>query len=510
MLLWNHKKVLLQLIIIASILVASLGMVNLTPYAQSEQPETPDTVDTFNVYIPQLAQDYPWESPLGIESTNSLLATNTLLLRAADLQPGMARMGNQISWRELQPNAGGLIAWELLATFEEELRGLKENGIRPVAIIKDSPYWALDLQRALDKNDELTSCGPIAADKFDDFAAFLQQVVERYKTDEFNVHDWELGNEPDVDPTKVPKDYLFGCWGDIGDEEYYGGAYYGEMLKAVAPSIHQADPRARVWIGGLLLASPESQDPDLNGYPERFFKGILASGAAPYFDIVAYHSYAAYWDFYGSGISFDSDNGVGGPWDSWGGGTVGKARFLRQLMAEYGVNKPVVLNESGFGCIPDYEYCQAPEDLFFESQATHLVRFYIRSLSENIGGFIWYTLNGPGWRNTGLLDGSQQPRKVYYTYQYFSQKLRYARYQNAVNYGPGIEAYAFRVNSHRVHVLWAAEDQFLDIIVPASTFIEATDRDGNILYDQSNPPPQSGSDYLIQVGFEPIVITYNP
>ena len=173
----THKKALFQLIIVASILVASLGMVNLTPYAHSEQPETPDTADTFNVYIPQLAQDYPWELPLGIESTSPLLATNTLLLRAADLQPGMARMGNQISWRELQPNEGGSIAWELLATFEEELRGMKENGIRPLVIIKDFPYWALDPQRALDKNDELTSCGPIATDKFDDFAALSSKLL---------------------------------------------------------------------------------------------------------------------------------------------------------------------------------------------------------------------------------------------------------------------------------------------------------------------------------------------
>ena len=154
-------------------------------------------------------------------------------------------------------------------------------------------------------------------------------------------------------------------------------------------------------------------------------------------------------------MSFDYDIAISNGWYSLGGGTVGKARYLRQLMAEYSVNKPVVLNESGFGCVPDYTYCETPDDRFWESQATHLVRFFTRSLSENIDGLFWYTLNGPGWRNTGLLDGSQQPRKVYNTYQYLSQKLQYARYLNPVNYGPGVEAYAFRVNSHRVHVLWA-------------------------------------------------------
>jgi len=507
MLYWINKKALLQLMIIAIILVASLGVINLTSYAQSGQPETPDSLDIYKVFIPQLAQDYPWESPFGIESTAPLLATNTFLQRAADLQLGMARMGNHISWRELQPVEGGDIAWGLLATFEEELRGMKENGIRPLVIIKDHPYWALDPEKARDTNGDLTSCGPIADDKMDDFAAFVQEVVERYKTDEFNVHDWELGNEPDVDPTMVPRNGGYGCWGDINDQEYFGGEQYGRMLMAVTPAIRQVDSKARVWIGGLLLDKPQTPNPEEEGYPERFFKGILQAGAAPSFDIVAYHRYAHYFDFQGDGTSYDYD--ILGQWGNVGG-VIGKGRYLRQVMAEYGVDKPLVLNESGFGCIPDYLYCQASDDLFYESQATHLVRFSIRALSENVGGFIWYTLNGPGWRNAGLLDANQQPRKVYYAYRYLSQKLRFARYQSTADYGPGVEAYAFRVNSQRIHVLWAKEDQTLDVFIPASKFIEAADRYGNILFDQSNPPPQNGSDYVIPVGFEPILITNNP
>jgi hypothetical protein len=516
MLSWIDKKAILQLIIIASILVASLGVVNLRPYAQSDQPETPDAVDTYSVYIPRIIQDYPWESPFGIESTSPLLATNTLLQRAADLQPGMARMGNQISWRELQPSQGGPIAWELLATFEEELRGMKELGIRPLVIIKDSPDWALDWA----KNNKLLPCGPIAADKFDAFAAFVQQVVNRYKTDEFNVHDWELGNEPDVDPDIAPNPESFGCWGDIDDKNYYGGMHYGEMLKVVTPAIRQVDSQARVWIGGLLLDKPVTPNPDDVGYPERFFKGILQAGAAPYFDVVAYHRYAHYFDyFYPAGTSYDYDLSVPpnfppNPWESWGGGVIGKARYLRNVMAEYGITKPVVLNETGFGCIDRQEsgdYCETtPDDYFYESQATHLVRYFIRAWSENIGGFYWYTLNGPGWRNSGLLDAAQQPRKVYIAYQHLSQKLRYARYLNPVDYGTGVEAYAFRVSSQRVHVVWAIEDQSLNIFLPTNKFIEVTDRYGNPLYDQLNPPPQSGTDYVIQVGFEPILITRTP
>ena len=64
----------------------------------------------------------------------------------------------------------------------------------------------------------------------------MQQVAARYSKPEFNVHDWEIGNEPDMDPDFVPLDNGFGCWGDAQDP-YYGGRQYGTMLQYVTPSI---------------------------------------------------------------------------------------------------------------------------------------------------------------------------------------------------------------------------------------------------------------------------------
>ncbi len=481
--------------------------------------------------------DHPWESPFGVEANLPLLDSNTLLPRATDLQLGLARMGYHISWRKLQPNPGDPIQWGLLATFEDELRGLKAAGIRPVVVIKDSPYWALDPVKARDGNGNLTSCGAIDEDYFDEFAAFITQIVKKYNTAEFNVLDWELGNEPDVDPTAVPQNYQFGCWGDK-DDPYYGGEHYGRMLIAVAPAIRKADSRARIWIGGLLLNSPNSASSssmttllprDIEAYrntpylpaetsaslPELFFEGILKAGAAPHFDIAAYHWYATYWDFLGTGTRYDWDLWPQNQWYSWGGGTVGKARFLRQTMAAYGVDKPLVLNETGFGCKEDPtkpDYCDAPGNLFFESQANHLIRYFIRGLSENVGGFVWYTLNGPSWRNVGLLDGSSppMPRKSYTAFKQLSDILQYARYRYPVSYDPAIEGYAFKSGSQHVHVLWAKEDQTVEFFVPINKFIRAERWDGSILYDLSNPPPIVGSDYRLEVGFSPIYLVRYP
>lgn len=523
MFLRRYNKTILRLFIGALLLTIGLGTLNYTPYAQVESPSEPgvsetdqfplsEPVATHFVFIPQLTQDYPWISPFGIESTQPLLESNSLLQRAVDLQLGWTRMGYQVSWADLQPLPGQTPDWGLLATFETELRNLKAAGIRPVIIVKDSPLWALDPIRAQDANGNLIACGAIAEEHFDEFADFLRQLVERYSTSEFNVHDWELGNEPDVDPTNpaIGPDSQYGCWGDIDDTLYYGGYHYGRMLASVAPAIRQADSRATIWMGGLLLDRPASPPSSSDGYPERFFRGVLEAGAGSYIDIVPYHWYATYWDFQGTGTAYDYDLILSPGWISWGGGTIGKARYLRQVMAEYGINKPVVLNESGFGCKEGSIYCSAPDDNFYESQATHLVRYAIRGLSENVSGFFWYTLNGPGWRFTGLLDGFQQPRQSYLAYQHLSQKLRNARYLYPVSYHPEIEAYAFRLNSYQVHVLWAIQDKTVDFSVPVAKFIEATDRDGVVLYNQSNPPPQSGSNYVLQAGFEPLFLTLYP
>jgi len=452
------------------------------------------------MYLPEIYKDHPWPNPFGVEVTSSI--TGTLLTRAEDLRIGWMRINGRVSWRELQLNPGDPINWGLLANFENELRTLKAAGMTPIVIVNDSPHWATDNTVRID--GQPTSCGPLLTDQFGAYADFMRSLVARYKTPEFNVHDWELGNEPDVDPNLVPPDNNFGCWGDIADP-LYGGGHYGEMLKVVGPAIKAEDHDAHVWIGGLLLASPNTTDPNL-GKPELFLKGILEVGAAPYFDIVPYHWYPSYFQ-----LKIDYDNNTGVAWDAWGGGTLGKARYLRQLMQAYGVEKPVFLNETGLGCPNDwtvYWYCippTYPDSLFYEVQRDYIVRTATRALSENIMGYAWYTLNGPGWRFTGLLYNENDPKPVYIAYQQLTLQLQYTKYIGSVYYNNGIEAYAFQRAGQQVHVVWTTTDQTLFINVPSSRFVSAFAWDGVII-----PPTPIGSDYQFQVGFSPIYLVLTP
>jgi hypothetical protein len=408
-----------------------------------------------------------------------------------DLGISWVRVNDRISWRQLQPDQGGPIDWASLEGFEEELRTMRMYGITPIVIVDDYPYWA---------TVEPTSCAAIKTEYFDEFADFMRQLVERYYAPEFNVNHWELGNEVDVDPSLVGIDNVFGCWGDI-DDPYYGGEHYGEFLKLVTPVIKSVDPDAQVWIGGLLLDRPDTTNPH-KGNPELFLQGVLEAGAAPYFDVVPYHVYIPYFD-----VKIDHDLLF---WGDWGGGVLGKARFLREMMADYEVEKPVFLNEAGLMCPPKVggepvDYCDPPSADFFDMQADHIVREFVRGLSEDVMGYVWYTLDGPGWRDTGLLDENGDPRPVYTAYRNLINLLKDAPFVQVANYGSGIEAYVFSGRNGYIHALWSIEDQTHTVAVPQDKFVAAYDREGNTI-----TPTSSGDNYEFTIQFEPSFIVSLP
>ncbi len=443
--------------------------------------------DTSTLFLPVVMKNYPWISPFGVETLRYLTDGSLLLQRASDLDARWVRLNGKISWRDLQPVEGGVIDWSQLSTFEAELRALKSAGITPIVIVDDSPHWATIYP---------SSCAAISEDKFDAFADFMRQLVQRYSVAEFNVHHWELGNEPDIDPKFVPVDNFYGCWGDT-DDPYYGGRHYGNMLKAVTPVIKAADSSASVWIGGLLLDNPNTTNPNY-GRPELFLEGILAAGAGPFFDIVSYHAYMGY-----NNQIVDQDNGVEtSPWYSWGGAVLGKASFLQQTLNQYGVQKPLFVTEFALNC-PEYidECNPVPNVTFWEMQASQLVRSMVRGVSNGLMGLIWFTLEGPGWRHGGLLDSNQDPRLVYDAYQQLTTQLRNSKYARVVDYGAGVEAYEYLQSTTVVHVVWAEEDETGTIEIPELDFVEARTRDGLLLN-----PSLIGGTYRVPISFDPVYI----
>lgn len=427
------------------------------------------------------------QSPFGFETTTRHFTTPAVQAQARELGATWVRI-NTVSWRTVQPTSERTYNWEVLAGFEEALRAVAQAGLTPIVVVHDNPEWATRTYM-FDGEPYQTACGAIREDRFDDFAAFMEQLVARYKQPPYNVQYWEFGNEVDIDPRLVAKNNIFGCWGDI-DDPYYGGEHYGRMLQVVTPRIKQIDPTAKVLIGGLLLNSPDTNVVN-HGKPERFFEGVLRSGAASSFDIVAFHGYSWY---HGPGI--DSDI-TGNSWSALGGITLGKARFLREVMQKYGIDKPLFYNETGF-----LSANTTPDAAFFESQADHLVRIMTRAMSARIQAVCWYTFEGPGWRLSSLLDHNQNPRPAYTAAQQFIARTSESAPPVALaSYGNGIEAYRFAQAEQVVDILWSRDTTVQTISLPRMAFIEARTRDGDLI-----EPVQTPAHVQIQVGASPIYL----
>lgn len=443
---------------------------------------------TYTVLLPVVMLD-PGRLPVFGVETNRPITGGVSAERLDELGVGWERLGSRrISWRSLQPDEGGAVRWELLTDLEAELRLLRIAEIQPRVVIEDSPRWATITE---------TSCSAVRTDKFDAFAAFVGALVARYSTGEFGVHDWELGNEPDVAPDPgLPLDSVYGCWGDPTDP-FYGGGHYGEMLKVVGPAMRAADPSVQIWLGGLLLDRPLTTAGN-TGRPELFLQGILEAGAAPWFDVVGYHAYG----YYGN-VRLDFDNAVEGPWSSWGGRTVGKAQYVQDLLAAYGVSKPVVLNEAAltcetkFGCVPDAAYLDA--------QADYLVRSFVRGRSAGVAGLVWFTLEAPGWRNASLLDIAGNPRPAFEAYQFLTGQLARRQVPVPVDYGAEIEAYEYPLPPNEAQVLWTRNDLTTTVSIADGRLISAADRFGQPL---TAAAIDGGT--VVTVTFSPIYLVLKP
>jgi hypothetical protein len=153
------------------------------------------------------------------------------------------------------------------------------------------------------------------------WARFVLEAVNRYKPNGVlaqqngwrngeGIRVWEVWNEPDYAPF------------------WQGGIInYARLLKVAYLAAKQADPQALVMFGGLLYATPDNW---LARVISIFQNDPNASANNFYFDMVAIHSY-----------SYPYRTG-------W------LTLFTRDTLREFGLSKPIWVNESGVSVWDDY------------------------------------------------------------------------------------------------------------------------------------------------------------
>lgn len=387
---------------------------------------------------------------------------------------------NGVRWSEVE-SPEGVRYWDELSGVDQDLQAITAQGGQALVVVRGTPAWARTATAA--------ECGAIKPEALDAFANFMGALVARYSVAPFNVRYWELWNEPDVDPALVAPDAVYGCWGDSNDP-YYGGGYYAEMLKKVYPAIKRADPNAQVVVGGLLLdCDPENPPAGKDCTPGKFLEGILRNGGGDSFDIVGYHAYT-YWN----AGRMDWDR-IQASWRHRGGVTAGKLDFLRATLGRYNLQKPILQDEAALLCRRSDPACFT--GTYLNDQANYVVRLYTRSLTSAVTGVIWYTLNGPGWQDGGLLDSTQAPRPAYKAMRFLNSILRDATYVAPLGSGT-TEGYAFRNGDTSYRIYWTNDTTTATLPLPPNT---------RAIYDPQGQPLSLGAN--LSIGFEPIIVESN-
>ncbi len=450
------------------------------------------------IYLPTVSVTVP-STVFGVETSLAGINDSRVFTQAQSLGAEWLRL-NGAMWSEVEPVRGAGYNWAALSQLDLAVANAKAAGMTPVVIVRSTPLWAA----VLDRYNVPKKCAAVADAYLPDYTRFLVALVQHYQG---QVNYWEIGNEPDVDPAFLLSDDPLGCWGDISDP-YYGGERYGRMLRTVVPAIRAVDPRIQIVMGGLLLDTPKTVNPAY-GNPELFLEGVLRAGAADSFDIVAYHSYPWYAQ---PNYDHDLDPAPGGRWTSLGGWTLGKARYLQEIMARYGVTKTMWLNETGLLCSLYTSTCDSPPIEFFEAHADYLVRMMCRAAAAGIKQVTWYTLDGPGWRSAGLLDENQLPRPAFLAYRRMIATVgNYFAVNNITDYGSNvgtyrfygsnIEAYRFVKAGSVVDVLWSSDGATMVVKVPLSAYRSAMVRDG------TTPMVSTDANYAyVYVGFQAVFI----
>lgn len=503
----------LLLLIAATLLFSAAGALAESRQARPELlSDTGNASDmqqeTHTIYLPQVSAPKRI-APFGFETNPGRMTNQQVLSRAQELGGSWLRL-KSVSWREVQATEGAPFDWSVAQTFEDELRAAAQANLTPIGIVHLNPEWAV-----MPFEDPSTGeliyppCGAIAPEHLNQFATFMSELVARYSKPPYNVHYWEIGNEPDVDPRLLPEELwsYYGCWGNW-DDPYYGGEHYGTMLNTIAPVMRQADPDVTILTGGLLLDDPETES-DHVGKPELFLYGMLQAGAGQSFDAVAFHAYPFY-----TAIDSDIDHDK---WGEWGGVTLGKVAYIRNVLNPYGLqDKRLFLTEAALllwnegGQPPDDEL----PDYFLDAQADHIVRQLTRSLAVGVESYIWYTLHKSGWNASGLLNGDYSPRPVYTAYQHYIDLIgptqtylessgRPVVPVKITEYGAMVDAYRFTDTDHSrvIDVVWSNDAETHIVSVPTEAFQAAYSRDGATLQ-----PTDGGTVQQIEVSFSPLYI----
>jgi hypothetical protein len=364
-----------------------------------------------------------------------------------------------ISWSRIQPTNSTSYNWD---NYDNWLSQLYDAGIRVIATVSDPPSWAYD--NTLDPCSNRLS----SPTQWGYFNNFLTALIQRYEKPPYDVHTWEIMNEPDaIDGYR--------CTEGVTN---YGthGADYATMIQGAYTTIKSLDPNSTVLMGGIAddwFYLPYD-DPNGDGSPDGkfnryFIDDIVEAGAANSFDAVNFHyfpDFSAEWERWTIGdqptcgdYTMRDPDGI--RFTVTGLDIHAKGYFfLSRLQTCYGVQKSLWITEVGHhGISPNTVDSSGnlvlpnrPDDTL-DNQARYVFTVYARGLSLGADNITWYALKVDPTITPddyqGLLYDSRdptlenQPKPAFYAYKTITHELADYQFLTTAPSDPNIEAYTF-------------------------------------------------------------------
>jgi virginiamycin B lyase len=348
------------------------------------------------LFLPVVVRNYnSVPPPFAIQMYGSITASTgfTRLVEA-----GASWIRFPIVWSSIEPvnTTPDNYNW---AGVDNSIQTVTTSGVRIIATIEYNPSWA-----AARVNGPVTNTA--------DLLEFVDALVARYP----QVQYWEFYNEPDH------KD-RFGM----------NGAAYADMLESIYPVVKSANSGAQVVLGGLALDWFTTEG---GPFDAQFLATVLANCSGPCFDVANFHYYPIFrprWEVYGRDI-------------------IGKALYVRQVLASHGFNRPAINTEMGW---PAGTTWGSPE-----SAARYVPKAYVRIWAAALSVANWYALTDADSSNPGLVGPGLAPRPAHAAYRVLASVLEHARYVRAI---PASETGSARIEGYQFSALGLAGWKRLDV-----------------------------------------------
>ena len=482
-------------------LITSLFSTPVVIAQDSSEPGIAATVDPnaeitagSTIFLPCITKEYcPGAAPspfsvqiaglsdLNTTGLNSVEAEQLKALRLAEFNDAFPTMVNAIKesgagwarvyidWSYVQPTESGPYNW---SNYDNWLGQVASAGVQIIATVSNPPTWAAP------SKDLSTDCSNLIT-KLPEFNTFLTALVNRYKQSQYDIHTWEILNEPDaIDGYR--------CASGVSNYGHHG-ADYATLVQGASSAIKLADPTAKVIMGGIAydwfyldVDVDPYQDGSREGKFNRYFTDdIMTAGAADSLDAVNFHffrDFSAEWERWTVGSdglptcgNIRTLNGT--TYMPYGLDLVAKgSHFLGRLSTCFNVNKPLWVTEVGmhgidgtssYVTVDSTDFNQDLKDRYdagqtLENQGRYVFKVYARGLSLGAENITWYAIKiipsvTPG-DFQGLLYDSRdplkdnQPKPAFYAFQILTRELNGYAFSQTLFGGASpdhVEAYEF-------------------------------------------------------------------